>query len=76
MAASSKQVEYINFQVHQDFAKHLAGADSADYKDEKLLKILYPFALFKEPPENIIQLKITRESLLDETSTESNKKIK
>ena len=75
VAASSKQVQYINFQIHQNFAKRLAGACDADYRDEKLLKILYPFALFKEPPANIIQLEIP-ESSLEETSTESNKKIK
>ena len=63
VSASPQQVEYINFQVHQNYAKRLAGAIGADHKDGLLLGKLYPFAFFKEPSENIIQIQITPQAL-------------
>jgi hypothetical protein len=61
--AASPEIEYINFQVHQSFAKRLAGAVGANYRDNELLDILYPFAVFKEPPTSVIDLEIKLEDL-------------
>ena len=63
VSASPQKVEYINFQVHQNYAKRLAGAIGADHKDGLLLGKLYPFAFFKEPSESIIQIQITPQAL-------------
>ncbi|CAJ1963007.1 unnamed protein product [Cylindrotheca closterium] len=63
-SSSSKRIEYINFQVHQGYAKRLAGAVAADYKDDELLSNLYPFALYQRPPVSVIDLKIEKESIM------------
>jgi hypothetical protein len=57
-AIVSGNYNYINFFVHQSFAKQLAGASPADYKDTELLHHLYPFGFFREPPEDVIELKL------------------
>jgi hypothetical protein len=41
----------------------LAGAVGANYRDNELLDILYPFAVFKEPPTSVIDLEIKLEDL-------------
>lgn len=62
--ASFPEIEYINFQVHQGYAKRLAGAVAADYRDDELLSHLYPFALYKHPPSSIIDLEIERGGIM------------
>lgn len=62
--AASPKIEYINFQVHQGYAKRLAGAVGADYNDDELLSKLYPFALYERPPASVIDLKIEREDII------------
>jgi len=51
---AEKKIDYVNFHAHQDFAKKCVGAKAAPYNDADLLNALYPFALFKEPCENIV----------------------
>mmetsp|Transcript_36985 Transcript_36985/g.89861 ORF Transcript_36985/g.89861 Transcript_36985/m.89861 type:complete len:349 (-) Transcript_36985:329-1375(-) len=62
--AASPEIEYINFQVHQGYAKRLAGSIAADYRDDELLSKLYPFALYKRPPASVIDLKIEKEGFM------------
>lgn len=62
--AASPEIEYINFQVHQGYAKRLAGAVDADYNNDELLCKLYPFALYKRPPGSVVDLKIEREDII------------
>eukprot|EP00565_Helicotheca_tamesis_P004469 CAMPEP_0185726590 /NCGR_PEP_ID=MMETSP1171-20130828/2525_1 /TAXON_ID=374046 /ORGANISM="Helicotheca tamensis, Strain CCMP826" /LENGTH=325 /DNA_ID=CAMNT_0028394975 /DNA_START=72 /DNA_END=1049 /DNA_ORIENTATION=- len=61
--ASSPDISFINFFVHQSFAKRLAGAVAADYRDSQLLNTLYPFCFYKEPPTHVVHLRIDLENL-------------
>jgi hypothetical protein len=57
-------IEYVNFYHHQDFAKRMAGAVAADVTHAPLMKELFPFRLYREPPTQVIDATIDLEALL------------
>ena len=60
----SNRIDYINFFHHQDHAKKRVGATPAKPSNKKLMKKLFPFALYREPPQNIINVPMDLDSLL------------
>jgi len=44
--------QYVNFHVHQDFAKKCVGAKPASCTDDELMRSIYPFAFFHKPPQH------------------------
>ena len=57
-------IQYVNYHLHQPFAKRLAGAQVVHYTDTDQLKKLYPFRFFREPPQEVIPLELNLDSLL------------
>jgi len=63
-SSSSSKICFVNFFHHQSFSKKCIGAKSASYNDTKLLRKIYPFQFFREPPRHIINLKIKENDVL------------
>ena len=57
-------IEYVNFQVHQDFAKKCAGAKRASWEDMQLMNVLYPNRFFERPPKDLIKIDLDIPSLV------------
>lgn len=64
------KIKYVNYHVHQSFAKRLAGAQGVDYTDTEQLQNLYPFQFFREPPQEVIKVQLDLESLILEKKTQ------
>lgn len=56
-------IDYINFFHHQDFAKQQAGAQPANVNDQDLMRDLFPFGLYREPPPRAIKVQMNLEGL-------------
>jgi len=48
-----RRLDYLNFQVHQDFAKKCVGGTACN--DDDLRDSLYPFAFFRDPSSQIVE---------------------
>jgi hypothetical protein len=55
---SCRSIEYINYFQHQDCAKRLVGARPARETNSELMRVLFPFRFYREPPSSIIALQI------------------
>ena len=62
--SSEREYLYVNFHVHQDFAKKCIGAKPASFNDRGLLDQLYPFTWFHEVPKPMIDTELNIENIL------------
>uniref|UniRef100_A0A6V2P028 Uncharacterized protein n=1 Tax=Ditylum brightwellii TaxID=49249 RepID=A0A6V2P028_9STRA len=63
-SAAPPDIQYINFYFGETYAKKLAGSVAADYRDEQLLNVLYPFSYNREVPLYLVDLKLDLTSLI------------
>ena len=48
-----RKLKYVNFQVHQDFAKKCIGAKNASFTARELMADLYPLRFFRTPCKGV-----------------------
>ena len=48
-----RRLKYVNFHVHQDFAKKCIGAKNASFTASELMAALYPLKFFRTPCKGI-----------------------
>lgn len=74
----TKRIDFVNFFHHQDYAKRLAGAlpVNPNSNNKAILKEIFPFRLYREPPRNIIDVPMLLDSLLPAKKKMTKKKMK
>ena len=70
----SKRIDYINFFHHQDHAKKRVGALPAKPSNKELMRELFPFALYREPPQNIINVPMDLDHLLSKKNQDKTRR--
>lgn len=70
------QLRYINFQVHQDYAKQLAGCQRAECTDVELMNQLYPISFYRQPSLFLQDLKIPLDEIEPSQQQNRNHRMK
>jgi len=59
-----RRLDYLNFQVHQDFAKKCVGGSPCPCDDDDMISSLYPFAFFRDPTTQIVETTLDCQKVL------------